>query len=241
MTEHVIKVLVVEDKMLIAEDIASVLRRHGFEVTAICGSAEEAIESAGENPPDLVLMDIQLAGKMDGITAAGVIKKLMDVPVVYLSDYTDKDTIQRAKQTLPENYLSKPFQEHDLVRAIELAFHNFNNRSRQKQLIQDAVFLRTENQSFIKIPLNEILYLEADRAYCKVICKTGQAHLLSSSMNHVHEQLPQENFMKVHRSFVINIDSITGFEGNMVKIGKVEITMNNKAKDELTSRLKFIK
>jgi DNA-binding LytR/AlgR family response regulator len=240
MNSEPIKVLIVEDMLLVAEDIAGKLRKHSFQVTAICATAEEAIDSANANPPDLVLMDIHLAGKMDGITAASIIRRSHDLPVIYLSDHTDSATLERAKKTLPANYLTKPFQEPDLIRAIDFAFHNFRNRTASVKAPPEFIFLRTDHQAFVKIPLKDILYLEADRAYCKIVCK-DKTHVLSTSMNHIVDQINSPDFIKVHRSFVVNINAITGFDGNMVKVGGQDITMNKEAKDLLSARLKFIK
>lgn len=236
-----INVLVVEDKLLIAVDIASKLRKHALNVTGICASGEEAVDHVYKERPDLILMDIQLSGKMDGIAAAATLKRHYNIPIIYLSDFTDSKTLERAKKTLPENYLSKPFQEPDLIRAIDLAFHNFNNRPSEKvSLASDFIFLRTESQAYVKIPVKEILFLEADRAYCKVICKE-KTHTMTTSMNHIHEQIKNADFVKVHRSFVVNLANIDSFEGNFLKIGGSDIPINKEGKDIITSRLNLIK
>ena len=241
MNHEPINVLIVEDKLLIAEDIASKLRKHLFHVAAICPSGEEAIDHVKSAKPDLILMDIQLAGKLDGIATAAVIKSQYELPIIYLSDFTDKKTLDKAKRTLPENYLTKPFVEGDLIRAIELAFHNFNNRSPQKSAPSpEFIFLRTDTQAYAKIPVKDILYLEAERAYCKVVCRE-KTFIMSTSMNHIHEQINSTDFIKVHRSFIINLNNISAFEGNVVKIGNTDITMNKEGKEILTARLKFIK
>lgn len=240
MRQEIINVLVVEDKLLIAEDIAAKLRKHGLTVAGICTSGEEAVEKALALRPDLLLMDIALAGEMDGITAAAIIKKAFDVGIVYLSDLTDPQTLDRAKKTLPENYLAKPIQEAELIRAIDFAFYSFNNRSSKASTSFDFVFLRTDNQAYIKIRLNDILYLEADRAYCKIVCK-DKTYTMSTSMNHVNEQIRNPDFVKVHRSFIINVNNIAAIEGNSLRIGATEITMNKEGKDILIARLKFIK
>jgi DNA-binding NarL/FixJ family response regulator len=167
-----IKVLIVEDKLLIAEDIAARLQKHSMEVVAVCNSGEEAIEMTKRKNPDLILMDIELAGAMDGISAAHSILLHHSVPVIYLSDYTDNKTLERAKKTQPANYLTKPFNEADLIRAIDLAFNNARHIPSAGSRLSKSIFLRTESQVYIKLDLQEILYLEADRSYCKVITIT---------------------------------------------------------------------
>jgi len=237
-----IRVLIVEDKLLIAEDIAARLRKHEMAIAGICPSGEEAIQLMLSAMPDLVLMDIELEGAMDGISTAQLIHQQYDVPIIYLSDYTDPKTIGRAKKTQPANYLTKPFNEADLVRAIDLAFSNANSKNIRSAspLNKNYIFLRTENQVFVKFLLNDILYLKAGRAYCNVVT-TNQVYTLSTSMNHVQEQLNPSDFIKVHRSHVVNVNRITSLEGNVIKIGERKIQMSPDYRETLMERLKIIK
>ncbi len=239
-----IKVLIVEDQLLIAEDIAAKLQKHNFEVTAICDRGEDALDKLNESLPDLVLMDINLAGKIDGIETARRIQEKHTIPIIYLSEHTDSNTASRAKQTLPASYLSKPFKEVDLINAIEIAFHNARAgrqpASARISLLPEHVFLRTNNQAFIKLAYDDILFLEADKVYCDVITK-DKRYKLSISMNHVHEQLDNPDFVRVHRSNVINVNNITALEGNVVHMGEHEIQMSKDYKDALMAQLKFIK
>jgi two-component system, response regulator PdtaR len=125
------KILVVEDERITAEDIKSGLESAGYQVPALVSSGKDAIQKAGELKPDLVLMDIKLKGKMDGITAAGQIKQLYDIPVIYLTAYSDEYTVQRAKITEPSGYIikestglvKKPFEESELHTAIEITLY----------------------------------------------------------------------------------------------------------------------
>ena len=95
------KVLIVEDEFIIANNIKKIVEQFGYTVTSIAASAHRAIEKAKEDRPDIVIMDIKLTGEMDGIEASKQIRKFLDVPVVYLSAYTDKLLLERAKLTEP--------------------------------------------------------------------------------------------------------------------------------------------
>ena len=117
------KILVVEDEELIGQDIKILLEDLGYEVPYLVPSGEEAISRAGEIRADLVLMDIMLKGEKDGIEAAREIKKQLKIPVLYLTAYTDDETLARAKTTEPAGYISKPFKEEDLHINIEMALH----------------------------------------------------------------------------------------------------------------------
>jgi putative two-component system response regulator len=119
-------IMVVEDEGIVAHDIARQLTDMGYNVVASAYSGEEAVEKTRELRPDLVLMDIVLAGKIDGIQAAKKIKAIADIPIVYLTAYADKKTLSRAKLTGPSGYVLKPVEKGQLNVAIELALHRHN-------------------------------------------------------------------------------------------------------------------
>lgn len=115
------QVLIVEDEAIVAESIASKLRRYGYEVLDTLPTGEEAIDVAEKTRPDVILMDIHLAGKIDGIQAADRISSQYHIPVIFLTAYADEQTISRAKEAGPFGYLVKPFRERDLYITIEMA------------------------------------------------------------------------------------------------------------------------
>lgn len=126
------KILVVEDESIVAMDIKHRLENMGYIVPAITSSGEEAVEKASETNPDLVLMDIVLKGEMDGIDAAQQIKDNLDIPVVYLTAYSDERTLKRAKITGPFGYIIKPFEDRELHSAIEVALYKYEMESKLK-------------------------------------------------------------------------------------------------------------
>jgi PAS domain S-box-containing protein len=129
------KILIVEDEAVTALDIRSRLQRAGYAVPAIASSAEEAIDQLAEAQPDLVLMDIQLKGDLDGIQAAETIRNRYGTPVVYLTAYADGETLQRAKATEPYGYLVKPFEEREIHATIEMALykHEMERKLRESE------------------------------------------------------------------------------------------------------------
>lgn len=116
-------ILVVEDEAITARDIRTRLERLGYEVPAIVHSGEEALALAERQRPDLVLMDIRLAGPMDGIETARQLRERFGVPVTYLTAYADESTIARAKQTMPYGFLLKPLEERELHSTIQMALY----------------------------------------------------------------------------------------------------------------------
>ena len=117
------RILVVEDEVIVADDIRRSLKNLGYDVPSIASSGEAAIKKAEEHKPDLVLMDIMLHGKMDGIEAAGNIVSRFDIPVLYLTAYSDSKILERAKITEPFGYLIKPYKDRELEINIEIALY----------------------------------------------------------------------------------------------------------------------
>ena len=117
------KIMIVEDESIIAEDIRMSLINNGYVVSSVISMGEKAIEKVKEDNPDLILMDIMLAGKMDGIQTAGMIQTIFNIPVIYLTAYCDDKIIERAKITSPFGYLIKPFKDRELCIAIEMSLY----------------------------------------------------------------------------------------------------------------------
>jgi len=119
------KILVVEDEAITGMDIRKSLIEMGYSVGDVATTGELAVRKAGELHPDLVLMDIMLAGKMTGIEAAEIIRRVFHIPVVYLTAYSDDSFLARAKITEPYGYILKPFRELELKTTIEMALYKF--------------------------------------------------------------------------------------------------------------------
>lgn len=120
------RILIVEDEIIIAHDIMKTVEDYGYEVVAMVSSASEAIQLARDDAPDLILMDIVIDGDMTGIEAAKEIAEFSSVPIVYLTSFSDRKTLQSAKLTGPYGYILKPFEERELSITIEMAFFRQN-------------------------------------------------------------------------------------------------------------------
>ncbi|HAJ57984.1 MAG TPA: hybrid sensor histidine kinase/response regulator [Cyanobacteria bacterium UBA8543] len=149
------KLLLVEDEEIVAFDLEDTLHALGYEVSAIVGSGEEAIASATTIHPDLILMDILLQGRKNGIEAAKEIRSILNIPVVYLTAYADINTLQQAKLTEPFGYLIKPFQEKELQTTIEIALSRHQAEERMRQALQKEKEISELKSSFIAIASHE--------------------------------------------------------------------------------------
>ncbi|MEO1299919.1 MAG: EAL domain-containing protein, partial [Cyanobacteria bacterium J06636_16] len=139
------KILVVEDEVVIAMDIQGILIDLGYKVPEIVTSGEEAIEIALELKPDLILMDVCLSDTMDGIEAASIILQSLDIPILYLTAYADRETLKRASETTPFDYILKPFEAKEIQANIEVAFY----KHQMDKLVK-------ENQQWLLAVLNSI-------------------------------------------------------------------------------------
>jgi PAS domain S-box-containing protein len=150
-----VKILVVEDEILTAENIRIVLESSGYGVLPLLATGEEAVQSVRETLPDLVLMDIKLEGEMDGIEASRRVRELADVPIIYLTAYSDEQTLERAKESEPFGYILKPFNEYDLTNTIEMVLykHEAEKRLRREKEINAA--LARLSQALLKSPSTE--------------------------------------------------------------------------------------
>jgi PAS domain S-box-containing protein len=138
------RLLIVEDEGIVALNIQNRLQGLGYSVVATVSSGEEAIQVAGETRPDLILMDIKLDGNVDGIEAAAEINRLFHLPVVYLTAYTNDETLNRAKLTEPYGYILKPFEARDLCTTIEVALYKYQM---EQQLREREQWLATTLKS----------------------------------------------------------------------------------------------
>ncbi|HYF30985.1 MAG TPA: response regulator transcription factor [Chitinophagaceae bacterium] len=127
-----IKILIVEDEPVIAQNISMYLNNNDFTVSGIAYDYEEAMSQLQHNPPDAVILDINLDSEQDGIDIASHINKKFRIPFLFLTSYSNKETLQRAKAVEPSGYIVKPFNERTLLASLEIAISNFSQRSNQQ-------------------------------------------------------------------------------------------------------------
>ena len=243
-----IKILIVEDELIIAEDMANMLEKMGYEVTSNAMDANEAIDSLNKIKPDLILLDINLGGKKDGITLAAEINEKHQVPFIFTTSYTDGDTIERAKKVNPINYLVKPYKPEQLYTAIEIAM--FNIAKQQKKtvadpveneeglIIKDALFIK-EKYRYTKIMIADIHWIKAEGNYLELHL-ANKKELIRATLGTFLERLNRRNFFRTHKSYAVNLDHLTKVEPTFVFIQQTEIPISKTYSDELLHRLNVI-
>lgn len=243
-----IKILIVEDEMIIAANISLQLSSLGYEVTGIIPRGEEALTNIKQNQPDILLMDISLKGELDGIETVKIMQNDYDIPVIYLTANADDANFNRAKSTNPYAFISKPFKKLDLQRAIELTINQIechkdstNNATMTNSspfILSDCVFVR-HNEKMVKVDIKDILYIEAERNYCRIYSKEKE-YLLVMTLKDMDEKLPQQHFIRVHRSFIVNLSQIDEVATSHIVIARKAIPVSKTLKEELLNRLQTI-
>ncbi|MCF0073049.1 response regulator [Dyadobacter sp. CY261] len=232
-----LKIGVVEDELVIARTILSTLDELGY---THCGPAinyTEALEMLENDRPDLLLLDIQLAGRKDGFDVAEQLNETYKLPFIFLTANSDIETIDRAKKVKPHAYIVKPFTKEELYAAIEIAFYNFTaSQARHQNLTKQEkpasyhaknfMFVK-DGYVFRKIFFDELLYLESEANYVLLHLASQKKVMVRSTINDFMEQLEPQRFLRIHRRFSVNshfIDDIFPSElsvhGTKLPIGK---------------------
>lgn len=244
MLKEAIRILIVEDDMIIAANISLQLTNLGYEITGIESRGEEAVNHVIANPPDLLLMDVHLKGSLDGIATAKAIQEFNDVPIIYLTGNRDDSTFNAAKKTHPKAFITKPFTKLELRRTIELVVEELakvkkDPRSKvSMQVLGDRIFVRHHGK-MEKILLDDILYIEADRNYCTIITNTGN-FTLTSTLKTMEEKLPKNLLIRIHRSYMVNISKLDVVADHHIEIERSVIPLGKSYKEQLLSRIQTI-
>ncbi|MBD1877396.1 ATP-binding protein [Coleofasciculus sp. FACHB-T130] len=204
------KILVVEDERIVAKDIVKSLQRLGYNVVASVASGEEAIQKVLEIQPDLVLMDIMLKGQLDGIETTEKIHKNFDIPVIYLTAYADKKTLERAKITDPFGYIIKPFDERDLHTTIEIAL--------RRHLAEAATRVALEKEKQLSELKSRFWFMVAHEFRNPLTAILSSAELLESYSHELTELRKREYFYLIQTS----VHSLNNLLNEVLEFGKAD-------------------
>lgn len=226
-----LRIYIVEDEPLIAATIETALKKQGFNVIGDGYDYSGSLSDIEKLRPDLVLLDIQLEGEKDGIDIALQLDKKL-IPYLYLTSQTDPSTIDRVKTTNPLGYIVKPFTEAGLSSNIELAWHNFSLKK------EEFILIKSEGKTH-KINQSDISYLKAFDNYCYIFT-TDNKYLVPHTLKHTSEKLNESNFIKTHRSYLVNAHRISEIHSDKVQVGKELIPLSSSNKEALLLKLKSL-
>lgn len=216
-----LQILIVEDDALEAEVTQAQLLSNGYSICGVASSLPDALELAAQHSPDLSIVDIFLKGRRDGIAFAEQIGvgQLARHPFIFLTSAADRATFELARKTEPFSYLLKPFNEPELLYAIELAVEKFEREVPGALpvsveaghglvgLLAEDFFFVKKGHVLAKLRVGEIGYVEVDGRYCK-LAHGGDKYIVQKSMAQLVEQLPVRQFVRIHRNYLVNMEEV---------------------------------
>jgi DNA-binding LytR/AlgR family response regulator len=239
-----VRILIVEDELIIAEDIRNMLTKMGYEVVGNAMDFDEAIHILDSEKPDLILLDVNLNGGKDGIDLAEEINRSYKIPFIYSTSYADAVTLGRVKKTNPVNYIVKPFKKEQLFTAIEMALHKLAAEPQPKNpetdalIIKDALFIK-DKFKYTKLNINDILWIKSDGNYLE-IKTTHKEELIRATLSNFIERLNSEVFFKTHKSYIVNLDYLTKIEPQSLTIVNTKIPISKNYYDLLIRKLNIV-
>lgn len=243
-----VQILVVEDEILLAQDIALRLSA-SYDVVGTASSVEEAILQLEKySDIDILLIDIKLSGEADGIDLAQLVNERYHLPFIFLTSHADSGLVARAKAVRPAAYMLKPYNDREIPIAIELALFNFSNQPQEPEMhkkhpfpiaenrvlnISDRLFLKKDFH-FQRVSIQDISLLEADGNYTTIYTPSDK-FVYSTLLGRMEEKLPIDQFIRVHRSFIVQIDAVDGFEGNTLFVKNKRVPVSKPYRESVFS------
>lgn len=236
-----INILVVEDTAKERDALLKVLHENNYNVVGVATSHKEALELFYANKVDIAIIDIYLNGVPEGITFAETLNVLPNLakPFVFLTSTTDRTTFERAKLTKPFSYLLKPFNELELLYALELAVEKFYAQNdvflgdEEDTVISAEYLFIKKGKSLKKVQITDIVYIEVEEKYCNIVTEKEKFVILIS-LTKILDLLDPHTFCRTHRNYIVNtskIMEIVPTDNLVILAGNHKITLSDKYKD----------
>ena len=249
--EEPIKILIVEDNVIIADDMQSMLEEIGYEIVDNVIVYEQAVEVLKDQQVDLVLIDIILASDKTGIDLGKHIREKYDIPFIFVTSNSDRATVENAKTVQPNGYLVKPFEQQDLYTSIEIALSNFEQRKKSvpaegadeeagegftsNSVLKDSIFVKKQHL-YYRIYFDDIRFIKADNVYLEVNTK-DKKFLVRSPLKNYLEKLPRNKFYRAHKSYIVNVDHIDAINSKDILINETLIPISKDFKEFIISSM----
>jgi DNA-binding LytR/AlgR family response regulator len=213
-----IKVLVVDDEVLIAEDLKDILRSFGLNQVELAHSKSEALVKLASFEPDVALLDIRMEKEFDGLELGEIINARYKIPFIYITAHSDIAMIREIVKTKPAGYITKPFKKSDLFASLNLVAKKDSEPGKSQLMIKDGY-------KTVLINYSEIEYIESEGNYLNIYY--GNRKVVSrQSLDSILDDLDKEIFFKVHRSYIINLRKIIRYSKKDVEIGSLSIPIS---------------
>lgn len=245
-----INVLIIEDTPAESDQLKEVLLQNNYHVVGVATTFNEALQSFYNHVVDIVIIDIFLDGKPDGIAFAETINVVPNAskPFVFLTFSQDRQIFERAKLTHPFSFLMKPFNELEILYAIEMAVEKFYNESKALSpenqnavMSRDFVFIKKKN-ALKKILITDIVYIEVEERYCNIVTE-AEKFVIQISLTKILELLDETKFARSHRNYIVNTEKILeiAIADNLIILkGNHKVTLSDRYKD-FVNRFRILK
>jgi len=237
-----VKILVVEDEIIIADSICETLKELGYDTFEPAISYTEAIEEIENEIPDIAILDIELSGNKTGIDLANTIKREYKFPYIFLTSNADVPTLDKAKTVMPSAYLVKPFSKNELYTSIEIALYNFSQKigqlNNENLIIKEAIFIK-EKRVFNKLAFSDILYIKSAHIYIEIILKSKKKYVVRGSLNDILEKL-NYNFIRAHRSYIVNTAYLEQVSYTSLKLYDTTIPIGKKYRQNILAKVNVL-
>ncbi|MBU3661276.1 MAG: response regulator transcription factor [Flavobacteriales bacterium] len=232
-----VKIGVVEDEIIIADNICESLESLGYHVLEPAITYTEGKELIDNERPDIVILDIHLSGKKDGVDLALYIQENYDIPFIFLTAHADKITVERAKIAKPPAYLVKPFTKEELYSSIEVTLSNFEQNKIQKQnkSPRDYLFIKQKNY-FIKLKFEDIIFLKSDHVYLEIYTLQNEKYVVRDTLTDFELKL-NDSFSRIHRSYLVNTNYIQKINGVTVSINQQDLPLSKQFRADLLEKI----
>lgn len=214
------KILIIEDSISFALELSTLIKKIGYSVYKIIDTAEEALESIKLDIPDLILLDITLNGKMTGIELSKKIAHLK-IPIIFITSSINEENYFEAKNSKTLAYLTKPISSFSLRTSIETTIDStFSNRKEgNKNKTQNEYLFFKKKHTFHKVNIYSITHIKSCDNYCEVITTKNEIFLIREKISNIIGNIvPADNFIRIHRQFIIQLNKIEVFDSKNNKI-----------------------
>lgn len=243
------RIIAVEDEPLFASNLEMIIDELGYELVGITDNSEEMMRFFLSLKPDLAIIDINIKGTMNGIEVAQKMSVSQNpIPIVFVTSYSEQETFEEAKKTNPYAYIVKPFENQDLQRTIELAFHRYNQPNstetgqvwNNEALVRNSFFVKVGDM-LQKVGVKDILIIEIMDKHCQITTQT-HSFFVRISLKELIKKLPPTDFIQIHRSIVVNANSIESINAkeNTLKVMNRYLDISKNYKENLLSRLNLL-
>ncbi len=227
------RIVIVEDEALIADHLAMLLEGLDYEVLAIVDNAEDLFDALNQAQPDLVLLDIQIQGDLDGVDIAHVLNSKYQLPFVFISSNTDDKTLGRVKHADPAGFISKPFNPEQLRSVLKLV--PGKSKALQPESVDTHFFIK-DGLGHVRVAYADVLYAKADDNYTH-LHTSEKRYVLSATLKKTEEQFQGHGFIRCHRSYLVNLKKIERLGGNFVQIEGEEIPVSESLRKNIVDKL----